>query len=340
LTFARLLLPSLGIIEKDRIIVRGPSQTGIPHLFATNGHGWREITPPHPFWLADADFLNPSHGWVVLNDCGGRAFVDRTNDGGRTWATTRVVGSVTCAAGSGFQLDFVDRLHGFLLANVANAPGAWLSATSDGGAHWRLVAKSGLGSASTALPVDGSMRFTSRRDGWLVGGSFGDSAGLYATEDGGRSWQRRTLPHPRGWAHADLTPQTPTMTGKVGVLAAQLATGYRYAVAFYSTSDGGRTWRVRSVRRAIGARVVIVNPRVWWVVNGTFVGVWVTTDGGRSWRTFRPAYLPGPYVQPVSLNAVSAHKAWLYFSPSWSRTAVYATTDGGRSWRRLKTPTT
>jgi hypothetical protein len=160
-----------------------------------------------------------------------------------------------------------------------------------------------------------------------------------------RTWRRRVLTPPSGWSGARIFPDIPVFFGSRGVLPAMLARGGSSAVAFYGTSDGGRTWRAQAVRR-VAFRIVVghpwdvryvpvsvASPDIWWVVAGrTKPLVSITVDGGRAWRTYPPSSLPRSRWWTIS--AASPTRAWLSVYSS-ARSELLETRDSGRSWRQL-----
>jgi photosystem II stability/assembly factor-like uncharacterized protein len=292
------------------------------------------------FQPEDLVFVDRKHGWFVTNDCvAGRAIVDRTSDGGRTWTPARVR-PTNCAAGSALALSFVDRRHGWLVRTFENGPGAELASTVDGGRTW---------SRSRELPLLGRVAFRSPRDGWLGRSDFRTVRNLFVTADGGMTWRARTLPLPSGWPGARVLPDVPTFFGLRGVLPVTLFTARRSGVAFYVTNDGGRTWRAQAVER-VGFRTLlrsnpfpryvptaVASPRDWWaVVRIAVPRVLATRDAGRHWRA------SGPPVESrasfARIDAVTSTSAWLILGTPDGRTDLLATGDGGRSWRRLGVP--
>ena len=134
----------------------------------------------------------------------------------------------------------------------------------------------------------------------------------------------------------------PTFFGVRGVLPVTLFAPRRSGVALYVTSDGGRSWRIRSVR-LVGFRTLLRSnpfPRyvptavasrsTWWVVSRIAVPrVLVTSDAGRHWRGSRPSLAGASFARIDAFGP----SAWLTLGPQ-----LLATGDGGRSWRRLRVP--
>ena len=337
LAFARLQSPWLGIIAVSDAVTCGASCTTYrSHIFVSDHGRWREVTPSRMLWqLEDVAFSSPLVGWIVANDCAAaKASVYRTADGGRTWRATPVR-ATNCSAGSRLELSFSDNRHGWILDVYGNGNRFPLARTSDGGKTWRQV--------NANAPLAGTIVFATARDGSVSRSDFASPQRLYATRDGGRTWQHQHLKAPHGWTGAKLFPDAPTFFGTRGVLPVDLVLGTRTAVAFYTTSNSGRTWQpgsVHPVQNSIAAphspfvRYVptsIVSPSLWWVSAGRKRStVAVTTDAGKSWRD---STLP---VRTSELSAVNAQRAWLT-TPQPTST-LYATSDGGRNWPRLMVP--
>ena len=292
------------------------------------------------FEFEDVQFASPLVGWVVENDCAqGKAYVDRTHDGGRRWEKTPVR-STNCAAGSRLDLSFADTSHGWLLDVYENGSGPYpLERTLDGGATWRPVGR---------VPIAGRIVFRTAREGWLSRADFAQPQQLYATVDGGRSWQRRVLPTPPGWTGARIYPDVPVFFGVRGVLPASVVGAGRAAVAFYVTPNGGRTWSVASVREVSGpvtgrhspfAAYVptgIPSAGTWWMVNGgSRTRIAITTNAGRTWRVAASAGLPT--LRSATLSPADGQHAWLV-NFAQGRLLAYSTRDAGRTWQRLTLP--
>jgi len=342
LAFARLQSSSFGIAGIYDVHSCGAVCTSYkPRIFITNdGRSWREVTPQHMLSeLEDALFSTRLVGWVAANDCAaGKAFVYRTTNGGRTWRSA-AVRATNCSAGSRLDLSFSDNKHGWLLNVFENGNRASLERTRDGGKTWNEV--------NASAPLKGRIVFVTPRDGWLARSDFAGPQQLYATRNGGRSWQRRPVAVPPGWRGAQLFPDAPTFFGNRGILPVSLVRGKRTAVAFYVTSNGGRTWQQRALRPVEFsilaspnpfARYVptgIATPSVWWIASGrtqSFIGI--TADAGHSWHVSTPSSLPSAASSEIS--AGDARRAWL--TTSQQKSALYSTSDGGRTWRRLNLP--
>jgi photosystem II stability/assembly factor-like uncharacterized protein len=340
LAMARLQSRSLGVAAVYDVARCGTyCSSYTPHIFVTgDARSWRKVTPPHLLLeVEDVEFSTPRAGWVVANDCAAaKAFFYRTRNGGHTWRRTRAP-EANCAAGSRLDVSFADARHGWILLVAENGNRVGLFRTRDGGETWADV--------GTDAPLKGAIAFATPRIGWLARSDFPLPGELYATRDGGRSWHRRKLRLPRGWREARAFPDRPTFFGARGVLPVDLVRGRQSAVAFYSTANAGRTWRLRAVRRvdfSILARssgggpvryvpTSIATPSTWWIVGGRrHAHVAVTSDAGASWQV---AAAP---VVGSEVSAVDSRRAWL--TTTQRKGALYATSNQGRTWHQLEFP--
>jgi photosystem II stability/assembly factor-like uncharacterized protein len=306
-------------------------------LLATHdgGRSWTDITPPSltvDIFVDDFDFVDPQRGWVARSNCAtAEVHISRTEDAGRTWRT--FPGAYhSCNAGARVAIDFVNGADGWLAHIEPTGSFATLARTTDGGASW---------SAPLELPTLARVSFRDRAHGWL-GGTGLPWSKLFSTDDGGMTWTRRSVGQPPGYGEALRLYGLPTFfNGTEGVLPVTLLRGNRADIAFYRTSDGGRTWVGPSV---LGANVLarkpkgwfvrplassIVSPGVWWVVAGDPLSVYVTVDGGGSW-TVTKTDLPAA----GEITAVDAKVAWV--NTAYPKSALYVSVDGGGSWTPLK----
>jgi photosystem II stability/assembly factor-like uncharacterized protein len=209
-------------------------------------------------------FIDAQHGWVLQDaaDDRGARIVLATDDGGATW---RQLARLQYELN---RLDFVDAMHGWAAGDDTT-----LLATADGGASWSvvreaadqvrgidlvtpetgwLVSTAGLmktndgGATWTEIisPCPGDdphgrmfVGFASATDGLLActtgGGAGFEGKALYATRDGGATWD-----------------EIPDALGSAGYLAAIGDAGDGFAwcataqpgVALFLSHDGGATW--------------------------------------------------------------------------------------------------
>ena len=231
--------------------------------------------------------------------------------------------------------------------------------TTDGGDHW----------TSSKTP-DGlslyEMDFLDADRGWaILHPPVGTALDVYATVDGGRSWQKRgTLAPPANVVipatfgssrrlqfsdaqHGVFVP-APGVAGAPGTLL--------------TTADGGQTWRPVDLARPAGpsSSTMLANgPTIFpngtgllaaWPAGpqtGSDIFVYTTTDRGRTWSS--PRRLPVPasalsdgYVLGVTF--LDPNHGWIAIEGPPARQSgptsprVSFTDDGGRTWRTVASP--
>ena len=303
----------------------------------TGGGGWQVRGPFCEGWPINHFAHDPETGTIWAGG-GGEwqgAGVWRSADRGASWQLTKLANGKLdewlandpeLAAATGQkpappapltgQIDSVWALshaHGVLWAGTRPA---LLLASHDGGASF--------------APVSGLNDHPSR-DSWQPGGAgltlhsivptpddpaklwvATSSAGVFATEDGGATWERRNrVANGPGHSHAHADGTVHDHRGEVGGC-------------------------VHNMVRAGGA-----GDRLY---QQNHHGVFTSPDGGRSWQEIT-AGLPTDYGFPIAVHPHDADTAWVIplngdtagrFPPGASA-AVWKTTDGGENWAKKQT---
>jgi len=220
-----------------------------------------QVNVQHP--TIAAEFLDEAFG-VVVDDA---SALHITTDGGQTW--TRAANNL---AQSRAGLDVVNER---LIWLVGAGGRVWTS--TDAGQNWRAVAR---------IPYGGHVEFVSfldDRTGWAASA---ESRQLWATGDGGRTWNEIALPQRAG--------------GLAAIVLRTTLAGYlldRRGVLF-TTQDGGQTWSSQTMGLDESLSIPVLTPSaaIRFLDEHCGIGilglagdgrseVWAmrTMDGGQSW---------------------------------------------------------
>lgn len=133
---------------------------------------WVDVSPPYPFALTHASFLDDNNGFVIAD---GYPMVLRTTNGGASWDSVIInpgVGAIDVdfiSIDTGFVLVDSGAIH--MLKTTYNAGNSWMSDTLPAGDYYKM------------------MRFTSASIGYVTS-IFGF---VYRTTNGGQNWTALSL---------------------------------------------------------------------------------------------------------------------------------------------------
>ena len=244
--------------------------------------------------LQDVYFMSNQNGLVV----GDNGLMLMTSDGGITWEKIEV---------------------------DMRPPGARQRPGGPPGAGGPPAGMFGGGAASPLYNI----YFVDENVGYITGGR----ATILKTEDGGKTWSRKT-------AMSD----TPGRDGRPGRLRANLmgiqmiseTTGFIAGSenTILKTTDGGETWIGSSERARVGEtrnnleNIWFVSDTTGWVI-GSFGTLLHTADGGETWEKRDPGFdnnLFGIYFHDENTGWISGQEG-----------LILHTTDGGATWNQQKT---
>jgi hypothetical protein len=292
--------------------------------------GWA-VTGPHcGGWPINHVIGDPQTGtlWAGGGGDWNGAGVWRSQDGGESWEVTRLTSGnqddwaaddpdfAALIGWSDERLPFggafsqvwsLHYVHGTLFAGTKPAR---LLASRDGGLTWQEVETlAGHPSAGSWNPgAAGLVLHTIVSDPGNAQKLWAgiSAAGVFATEDGGRTWQRRNrLSNAEACGHHDH-PAAPR--------------------------DGETGHCVHNMRRAPGSADLLYQQN--------HHGVWRSSDGGRSWDDITEG-LPSTFGFPIHVHPRDPHTVWTLplngdsagrFPPD-AAAAVWKSSDGGRSWQ-------
>jgi len=327
------------------------------------GAQWQDITPNIALsqTLRAAHFYDPQHGWLLLAAPGtgpalaGVDLVARTDDGGQSWHATPLpplsADPVNQLASPAY-FDFVDVQTGWLALELPSSSNFSLGAlfgTIDGGLTWQAL----------PLPIGAPVYFTDALHGWTAGGAAG--AELYATDDGGRSWEPRSFGVTRSPAIPVFYDLPTFQDPQHGVLPVTVADPHDPRVEFYRSADAGQTWQLAGVTPissgtpgvAPGAKApVSVQSALSWLVADPSTGELLAA--GAPGIPAGPRSAATPLQGATDLQFAGAANGWAVVAPGSctgdkqrtasptmeplrcaEQSALLGTEDGGRTWTRI-----
>ncbi len=334
----------IDVVLSDPNIIFVGSATGGVFRSTDAGLTWTAVFDEQPVLSIGAVQIfqaDPSIVWVGTgegnprNSAGVGAGVFLSRDGGDSW---RRVG-----------LEDSERIHRIVthptdpdMVWVAALGPAWSDGeergvfrTQDGGESWERVLFTNASSGAAELVIDPSNpdrliagMWEYRREPWFFE-SGGAGSGLFVSEDGGSTWERRT--------EADGLPGGPL--GRMGLAFAPSEPGVLYALveagrsALLRSSDHGRTFALVSDRDGIAPRPfyyadIRVDPKDADRLYSLHSLVQVSEDGGESFRT----------VVPSSIIHGDVHDLWIHpqdprFMIMGNDGGVAFTRNRGETWR-------
>ncbi len=257
------------------------------------------------------------HGWTVGALDENLSIIYRTADGGSSWETLTVSGSLRAVFFTSPDSGWVVGTNGTILA------------TTDGGDSW-----SNQSSGTSRLLA--SVHFINRLEGWICGGwqSGGSSYLILHTTNGGVTWESQSFGS-NAYSCEDIW-FTDSMNGWVGGRTSTIEPHIHH------TTDGGATWASQTVPSAAAnvgiCGIDFVTPEIGWAATSCLTAggpILYTDDGGDNWIVQTSSDLDYHRVDARDENNVAV-VAVRILSPA--QVKVMVTSDGGQNWSSTVLP--
>jgi photosystem II stability/assembly factor-like uncharacterized protein len=246
-------------------------------------------------------FLDANNGIAAGGDGISQGFVSRTSDGGATWTSTSVSGSILLRS-----ITFVDSSTGYLCGH-----GGVLLKTTDGGNTWTNI-------YTNATQTFRAIDFISSTTGVMAG-----AAGtIWRTTDGGATWSSQSLGITSDVIQLQMVDENTGYACCSGGIA-PFANGY-----VFKTTDGGISWSqvyYEAATGLLGMGVLDVNTIY---AGGTNQKIIKSSDGGTTWSTVFTG-LTGPSIRTGF--AVTSDRVYMADDNGY----IQNTDDAGATWSNV-----
>lgn len=305
------------------------------------GWHWHNVGPANTtLKFARGEFFSTQIAWVatkVANSANPYAIeVLRTLNGGQNWQTS--VLTIDNEHEVMGPPDFVNMQDGWLELSSSGGPAAGSEAveiyrTTDGGQTWSKVSATTNEQPNGGLPLGGiksGISFKDTQNGWATANYYAsDNAWLYVTHDGGKTWQKQSLPLNPSASNSEYDTTPPVFIGNDGLLPVHVSGSAQPVLDFYITHDGGQTWTSEPLAPFNSMNTYVVDMAHAWATDTNSNVFYRTVSGGVSWQKEQSA------TQTINaLSFINDSEGWAIGSPN-DKPLLLHTADGGQTWQRI-----
>jgi photosystem II stability/assembly factor-like uncharacterized protein len=230
----------------------------------------------------------------------------------------------------------------------ATGGGVWK--TIDGGNNWKNISDKYFGGSIGAIavaPSDETILYAGEGENTMRGNVSEGLAGIWRSDDAGRSWRNLGLKDGRHITNIIVHPKDPDIVwaGVMGHLF-----GPNKERGIYKTMDGGKTWKqVLFINDQTGISDLVMDPGnpqtlyagSWRVIRtpyslesgGEGSGLWKSTDGGETWKNISAGKgLPKGTWGIVGVAVAGSNTDKVYALVENEKGGLFVSNDAGESW--------
>jgi photosystem II stability/assembly factor-like uncharacterized protein len=269
---------------------------GSAYRTVDGGDHWSIARNPGGLFVYAMTFLDPDHGWAILQPSyQGTLTVYTTSDGGQTWQARGVLDMTSDVRSVGNRLGglrFSDASHGLFLPTELGTGWPVFMATDDGGQSWQRVGPAIAPDADTSLGMSNSPPAVfANGTGVLIVIDSANRLYAYTTTDYGIRWsgpRRVALPSLEAKGQVVQRAWIADARHWWVVRSYVQANGKAASSRLITTADAGQPWTSLPSAPQIGDLVFASSSSGWavyWDYGSSSPRLSRTTDAGAHWRT-------------------------------------------------------
>jgi photosystem II stability/assembly factor-like uncharacterized protein len=281
------------------------------------GRTWKAIADKNLEFCTGIYFVSSQVGfgvvseWMYTGDANKRAYIIRTQDGGKTWKKTSEIDDASV-----LSMSFFDEMNGYLTCKYC------AYRTKDGGETWTRVKKE----LKNPDDMDSPLHLLNKAIIVSPNAMWGYGGGIWFSDDGGKTWEMKVhyyyggesmsiksscfLDENNGWMVGSNEQIWHTKDGKTWEKI-------KLSASLSRNSKSNPKEKVNFVN------VSFVSKNEGWIIGGD--GLLYTNDEGATWQIINPSDKgdPSPVVFLDSRRGFGFN----------NKSELFFTNDGGRSWK-------